>query len=1120
MANLTGTAGDDIITGVDPDETVLVSASAAGVVGNADSYAPNFSPDGSKVAFESRASNLVSGDTNGKIDIFVKDLATGAITRISTDVSGGQANDHSETPVFSPDGSKVVFDSAASNLVTGDTNGRDDIFVKDLVSGAITRVSTDSTGTQGDGFSLNPVFSPDGTKVAFESSSSNFPGAVAGYAIYVKDLVTGTLTAITPDASGNAFRPVFSPDWTKLAFDSIADNLVAGDTNGASDIFVANLASGAITRVSTDGSGAQVHGVSADPTFSADGNSLLFQSAAPDLVSGDTNGRIDIFTKDLSTGAVTRVSTDASGGQANDHSYIYSAFAPSGNAVAFYSLASNLSPIDANGLSDVFVKDLSTGAIYDASTSSAGAPGNANSLGPLDANRLSFAPDSGALAFDSGASNLVSGDTNGTQDVFVKALSGNDVIAGGGGDDAINGGGGFDTAVYSGNYADYSVNFVGGAVVVHDLRTGSPDGNDTLTSIESLRFADQSVAPPTSGPLHFTSAPVDTTFVTDNPQSASWGGSPEGQDFNEVGATYDDTGDPLDSIQISYTITLADGSHYDSQQALPGVDLGIEYGSGQIFYDWTVLNSAIQGLSKITAHVSILDAASNFDTQDVNLDLLPAQSPITSGHGINLSTGPATVDWSVRTDPVYASFSFGPLSAPTSSGFLWAGDPNFPIPFSGFGSTAPGTDAVLYDLNSPLSLTTGSGDDHLLLDSAAATVESGAGNDYIEGTFGGDVLKGGSGNDEIHGEMVYFPFGVTGSDDSIYGEDGNDTLEGGPGNDYLDGGNGVDTALYYGNASNYQITHSGARVIVTQINPRTDIDRPEGQDTLVNIEKIQFADQTIDITPATNSPPTPGADSLTTSYLKAVTVSAATLLANDADPDGNALSLTAVGGAQHGTVSLSTGQVTFTPFAGYAGPAAFTYTVDDGHGGTASGQVSVTVTGTAPAYVYRAGIRAAETIDTTGDTASHNVVTGSGDDTILTGVGGSNVNLGAGNDLLIGGAGKDIVTFGAGLDTVTGGSGPDVFIFVRGQIADPTAHGGAFDTVTDFAGAGSAYVAGRDFIYLRGFATTATITYEHDLAGDPTAHLYRIDDGAYHAEFVLDYAGPGMALSHSQYGFL
>ncbi len=357
--------------------------------------------------------------------------------------------------------------------------------------------------------------------------------------------------------------------------------------------------------------------------------------------------------------------------------------------------------------------------------------------------------------------------------------------------------------------------------------------------------------------------------------------------------------------------------------------------------------------------------------------------------------------------------------------------------------------------------------------------------------------------------------------DVLSGRGGNDRLYGHGGTDRIDGGPGDDTAVYFGPLSAYQITTDAHGVTtVRDLRPGS----PDGTDRLVNVEHLQFVDQTIATPPPpANQAPTAGPDSLSTGFGAPVTVSVASLLANDFDPDGDVLSLTAVGAVQHGVAALNGNQVTFTPAAGFSGIASFSYTLSDGHGGLASGQVSVNV-GPAPpglpAYIYHAGSSAPETIDLTGDGAYHAVVAGAGDTTVLTGSGGSSVKLGAGTDVVIGGSSKDVITFGSGLGTVTGGAGPDTFIFVKGQIADPAAHGGQFDTVMDFTGAGSAYAAGRDFIYLQGFPNAASVIYEHDLAGDPAAHLYRIDDGAYHAEFVLEYSGPGVNLNHSQYGFL
>jgi Ca2+-binding RTX toxin-like protein len=137
------------------------------------SYEPQFSPNGRYVVFESDASNLVAGDTNGKPDIFLKDLSTGAVTRLSTASDGTQANDASYDAHVSADGRYVVFDSYATNLVAGDSNQKSDIFLKDLSTGAVTCISSAATGIQGDQNSFVPRFSLDGRHVVFESDATN-----------------------------------------------------------------------------------------------------------------------------------------------------------------------------------------------------------------------------------------------------------------------------------------------------------------------------------------------------------------------------------------------------------------------------------------------------------------------------------------------------------------------------------------------------------------------------------------------------------------------------------------------------------------------------------------------------------------------------------------------------------------------------------------------------------------------------------------------------------------------------------------------------------------------------------------------------------------------------------
>jgi Tol biopolymer transport system component len=400
----------------DPNAIVRVSTSAAGVQGNHDSFGPVFSPDGTRIAFYSEASNLVAGDTNNTSDIFVKDLVTGTITRVSTNAAGAQGDGYSMNPSFSADGSKIAFGSVASNLVPGDNNFVSDVFVKDLASGAIARVGGNNVGDP----SYSPVLSADGSKVAFYSYASNF---VAGDVnnlpdVFVKDFTTGTITLVSSNAAGiegnsGSLHPVFSPDGGKVAFYSFASNLVAGDGNGVADLFVKDLASGEITRVSTAANGAEGNDASFGAVFSPDGSKIAFYSYASNLVSGDSNGAADVFVKDLATDEVTRVSTSAAGVQGTRDSFS-PVFSPDGSKIAFFSDAINLVTGDSNGVTDVFVKDLTTGAITRVSTNAVGAQGNQSSQ------FAAFSPDGSRVAFYSSASNLVTGDSNGVADVFVK----------------------------------------------------------------------------------------------------------------------------------------------------------------------------------------------------------------------------------------------------------------------------------------------------------------------------------------------------------------------------------------------------------------------------------------------------------------------------------------------------------------------------------------------------------------------------------------------------------------------------------------------------------------------------------------------------------------------------
>ena len=393
---------------ISPGDTVRVSNGSNGELTNGSSVSPSISADGRYVAFTSLATNLVSSDTNGVGDIFVYDMQTGTTTRASVTSNGTQANGESSHPSISADGRYVVFTSSAMNLVPGDTNGRYHIFMHDMQTGLTTQVSVDSSGAQLDGSFNYPSISGDGRYVAFEMYGSD---------IFVRDMQTGVTTIASVDSSGvranrESSNPSLSGDGRYVVFRSPATNLVSGDTNGEDDIFVHDMQTGVTTRISVNSSGMQAGGGSY-PSISVDGHYIVYESFASDLVLGDTNWTSDIFVHNTQTGTTTRVSVDSSGAQANDRSYA-SSISADGRYVAFLSAATNLVPDDTNGASDVFVHDTETGITTRVSVDSNGMQAN-NLWAPWNA---SISADGQYIAFDSDATNLVPQDTT-NQDIFV-----------------------------------------------------------------------------------------------------------------------------------------------------------------------------------------------------------------------------------------------------------------------------------------------------------------------------------------------------------------------------------------------------------------------------------------------------------------------------------------------------------------------------------------------------------------------------------------------------------------------------------------------------------------------------------------------------------------------------
>jgi len=295
-----------------------------------------------------------------------------------------------------------------------------DAFVHDRRTGATERVSVSSDGAQGNNLTFDSLISANGRFVAVASAASNLvPRDTSGYDIFVHDRRTGETERVSLSSGGvqgndRSFLGSISAHGRRVAFFSYASNLVGGDTNGATDVFLHDRGTGETERVSVSSGGAQGAGDSFYPAISAHGGRFVsFVSFASNLVRSDTNDSRDAFVYDRRTGETERVSVGSGGVQGNGSSF-FASISARGRFVAFFSDASNLVEGDTNGTADVFLHDRRTGKTKRVSLSSNGAQANGGSGGP------SISANGRFLAFPSAASNLVEGDTNDDEDVFVR----------------------------------------------------------------------------------------------------------------------------------------------------------------------------------------------------------------------------------------------------------------------------------------------------------------------------------------------------------------------------------------------------------------------------------------------------------------------------------------------------------------------------------------------------------------------------------------------------------------------------------------------------------------------------------------------------------------------------
>lgn len=533
-----------------PGDTARVSVGVNGEADKASSTPLAVSGDNRFVAFPSEATNLVHGDTNAASDIFVHDRQTVTTTRVSVNNGGIQGDKPSREPFISADGRFVTFSSEATNLVcsaevpaplcdgTGDTNAVADVFVHDRDSddddvfdetGAVatTRVSVGSDGAEGNAFSGATGLSASGRYVVFGSGASNLVDGDTNGAndVFVHDRDSHTTTRVSlggESTQGNASTggAAISDDGRVVAFTSSASNLVASDTNGVADVFVRDRdldadgvldEAGAVetTRVSTDNGGLEGNGASTMGHLSGDGTVVVFGSNATNLVAGDFKGHHDVFVHDRTRRVTTRVSVDSAGNEA-DNASSRPTVSTDGRYVSFSSIASNLVEGDTQVSWDVYAHDRSTADTTMVSVNSEGTRGSGVSLGST------ISRDGRFVAFASTADDLVLGDANGVNDIFLHerrpdiviscggltptiwGTHGNDLIAGTRGPDVIAGLGGNDNIdgakgndVICGGSGDDTLYGSGGDDVLDggpgiDSCDGGPARRDEATACENV----------------------------------------------------------------------------------------------------------------------------------------------------------------------------------------------------------------------------------------------------------------------------------------------------------------------------------------------------------------------------------------------------------------------------------------------------------------------------------------------------------------------------------------------------------------------------------------------------------------------------------------------------------
>lgn len=727
--------------------------------GNGHSSDADLSADGRFVVFDSFASNLGSGDTNGDRDVFVHDRHMGKTRAVSVDVSGKYRWGASSNPSLSADGRYVAFQSTATfggvDWSEHDTNGKADIYLKDLYNQQIIPVSSRYFSV-GNGDSFNPAISANGRYIAFESTASNL---VAGDYNNAPDIFVFLnepgnpqieRIAVGPNfREGNdytplSYRPSISADGRYIAFTSIFETLVAtAIDNEVADVFIYDRQTQQTRRVSADTAGNAGNNHSFNASISDNGRYVVYDSSANNLVANDTNGVSDIFVYDLETGTNQRLSVDSRGNQGNGHSYQPSISAD-GQWVTFLSKSTNLanlrnSPAATHG----FLHNRQTG--------------ETRLVGPIDpriGNPIapSLAANGQSMAFHSARSDLGPGFTQVSgQDILPTfAMAAVTVVEG---HDGIT------HATFTGTLSgarDYSVS-VGYAVADGTAQAGLDYG--AVVGLD---------APGNRGRLVF--APGQTTASFELPIFGD-----RQIEADETIALY--FFDPVDAYVAESQVV-----HTIGNDDLPNL----------------FIDNVTQPEGTSTQVSTPFEFAVSLDA--------PSPDPITVTYYTSNGTAFAGSDYAATN----GTLVFQPWETRQTIQVIGVADDRVEANETFFvnlvGSTRAaiavgrGTGTILNDDAAPITLLEGTPQADLLTgDNFANTINGRAGADTLYGLGGDDTLNGGAGNDAIYGGE---------GDDLINGNSENDRLYGGNGRDRINGGS-EDDVIYGGGEADILIGGTG-----------------------------------------------------------------------------------------------------------------------------------------------------------------------------------------------------------------------------------------------------------------------------------------------------------------------